>query len=564
MTKKINAEHDNGEELKEGATQASSQRSRRRFLGQVGGITATTMAASAIGLEPLLGSKKSVARAQDSGDGALGPLNARERELRAAEIRNNATQFNLNLDTVFHANNGDDARFANRIGSFTKSLKHNARGEVDPDAYEALLRALRSARHADFEAIATGGHFGTPDRARQRRLVNPQSAYAFELEGIDSLKGFEPPAPAFSSAEEAGEMVELYWMSLLRDVNFRDFDTNPVARAAAADLSNLSDFRGPKIGGRVTTQTLFRDVFPGCLDGPYLSQFMVQPVNFGSQTIDMRIRTVAPNVNFMTTFQSWLDVQNGIQPTQTLTPAGSVLCRNGRDLGQYVHIDALYQAYFCSCLNLLGNGYLWDPGNPYGPTPDGGAGGPLPPGVEGSLSQTAFGTFGGPGILALMTEVSSRALKAQWCQKWLVHRRLRPEEFGGRVEVVRRRLANYPIHQDLFRATVLDAIFDRTGNHLLPMAFPEGSPVHPAYGSGHATVAGACVTILKWFFNGDETIKNPVQVSSDGRTLEPFVGPPLTVNGELNKIASNVATGRNIAGVHWRTDAVEAIRLGER
>jgi hypothetical protein len=162
-----------------------------------------------------------------------------------------------------------------------------------------------------------------------------------------------------------------------------------------------------------------------------------------------------------------------------------------------------------------------------------------------------------------MTEVSSRALKAQWCQKWLVHRRLRPEEFGGRVEVVRRRLANYPIHQDLFRATVLDAISDRTGNHLLPMAFPEGSPVHPAYGSGHATVAGACVTILKWFFNGDETVKNPVQVSSDGRTLEPFVGPPLTVNGELNKIASNVATGRNIAGVHWRTDAVEAIRLGE-
>lgn len=68
---------------------------------------------------------------------------------------------------------------------------------------------------------------------------------------------------------------------------------------------------------------------------------------------------------------------------------------------------------------------------------------------------------------------------------------------------------------------------------------------------------------LKWFFNGDEPIKNPVQVSSDGRTLEPFVGPPLTVNGELNKVASNVATGRNIAGVHWRTDAVEAIRLGE-
>jgi hypothetical protein len=43
-----------------------------------------------------------------------------------------------------------------------------------------------------------------------------------------------------------------------------------------------------------------------------------------------------------------------------------------------------------------------------------------------------FGTFGGPHILALLTEVSTRALKAVWYQKWLVHRRLRPEEFGGR------------------------------------------------------------------------------------------------------------------------------------
>jgi hypothetical protein len=36
------------------------------------------------------------------------------------------------------------------------------------------------------------------------------------------------------------------------------------------------------------------------------------------------------------------------------------------------------------------------------------------------------------------------------------------------------------------------------------------------------------------------------------------------VGGELNKLASNVATGRNIAGVHWRSDARESLRLGER
>lgn len=38
-------------------------------------------------------------------------------------------------------------------------------------------------------------------------------------------------------------------------------------------------------------------------------------------------------------------------------------------------------------------------------------------------------------------------------------------------------------------------------NYLLPMAFPEGSPMHPSFGAGHATVAGACTTILKAFFD---------------------------------------------------------------
>jgi hypothetical protein len=45
--------------------------------------------------------------------------------------------------------------------------------------------------------------------------------------------------------------------------------------------------------------------------------------------------------------------------------------------------------------------------------------------------------------------------------------------------------------------------------------------------------------------------------------LTDFDGPALTLGGELNKLAYNVANGRNIAGVHWRTDATESIKLGE-
>ena len=109
------------------------------------------------------------------------------------------------------------------------------------------------------------------------------------------------------------------------------------------------------------------------------------------------------------------------------------------------------------------------------------------------------------------------------------------------------------------------------GNALLAMAFPEGSPTHPAYGAGHATVAGACVTILKaWFKETTRLVDiglTPMEPSADGLTLTVYGGPDageLTVGGEFNKIASNVALGRNTAGVHWRSDGTESLKLGEK
>jgi hypothetical protein len=374
-----------------------------------------------------------------------------------------------------------------------------------------------------------------------------------------------PPAPAFASAEVAGEMAELYWMSLLRDVPFEQYDSHPIAVAACDDLSRMSDFRGPKQSGRVTPQTLFRDTYPGCAEGPYLSQFLLQPAPYGAQRVDQRVFPCVPDVDYATTFTEWLDVQNGFFPTRTIQQLDNlVYIANGRELTQYVHVDVLYQAYQVAFLILASGGYPLDSGNPYGVTLDGGAGRPLPVGVSGSISQVGFTTFGGPTIATLVTEPATRALKAQWYQKWLVHRRLRPEEFGGRVEAMRLERADYPIHSDLLNSPALDAIFSKFGSHLLPLAFPEGSPLHTSYGSGHATVAGACVTMLKAFFDEDAEIQNPVVPTPDGSAIVPYDGPALTVGGELNKLVSNVSQGRNIAAVHWRTDATEANKLGEQ
>lgn len=89
--------------------------------------------------------------------------------------------------------------------------------------------------------------------------------------------------------------------------------------------------------------------------------------------------------------------------------------------------------------------------------------------------------------------------------------------------------------------------------------------MHPAYGAGHATVAGACVTVLKALFKGVAVFPDPVEVlvdNSGNEWLVPY-GDTLTIEGELNKLASNIALGRNIAGVHWRSDGTYSMRLGE-
>jgi hypothetical protein len=475
---------------------------------------------------------------------------ADQRRLMALQIRNNAATFQNELPLPDHPANGDEDRYSSHIANFSKGLPHNAQGEVDPQAYGALVAALTSGQWTDFEAVP----MGCPDPATRRKFTNPESGAAFNLMGADSHHLAIPPAPRLDSAEQASEAVELYWKALARDVPFTQYDTDPVTQAAAADLSKMSDFHGPKSGGKVTTATLFRGITPGDVTGPFLSQFLLKPVQYGPQLIDQRVRTVAPGVDYLTDFASWLQIQNGFQPAGSdQFTSNTFYIRNGRDLANWVHRDVLFQAGLNAInvvLDSAGGKAPANPGNPY----------------VNSLTQDGFGTFGDPYIAALVPEVAALALKSVWFQKWYVHRRLRPEAFGG---LVHNRVANksdYPLHGDLLNSDALAAVSKKYGTFLLPQAFPEGSPLHPSYGAGHATVAGASVTILKAVFDESYVIPNPVVPSADGLTLVPYTGADanrLTVGGELNKLAANVAMGRNFGGIHWRTDYANSILLGE-
>lgn len=516
--------------------------SRRRFLGSV--ATLAGAATAGVGMGGLLGGATPA-------EAEIGPEIGDDRLALAFAKRGDAADRMLAVGAPDHPDNGDETLYGNKIGSFSKGLPHNALGEVNLTAYNALIAALSSGDPADFEAIPLGG---------ARKLVNPQSGLAFDTEGNDPHQFVQPAAPALASAETAGESVELYWMALLRDLPFNDYDlSNNLVWNACNELSSLSDFRGPKEGGEVTPQTLFRDVLPGCTEGPYISQFMLLGTPFGTEYVERRQRTVVPGSDFATRFSDWLAVQNGNVPGRERFDNNRYYIRNGRDLAAWVHIDVLFQAYFNACL-ILGT-----PPDPDNRPTGGGIGCPVNPGnpYRNSATQDGFGTWGPPGFKALLCEAASRALKAVWFQKWYVHRRLRPEEYGGLVHLTKTGQASYPVGSEILDSDAIRRTRNRFGTYLHPMAFPEGSPIHPSYGAGHATVAGASVTILKALFDEHFEITHPVRVRRNGQQIEPYHGAPLTVGGELNKIASNVGTGRNIAGVHWRSDALESFRLGE-
>jgi hypothetical protein len=187
-----------------------------------------------------------------------------------------------------------------------------------------------------------------------------------------------PAPPAFSSAETASEMVEVYWQALTREIPFAEYATHTLITAAAEDLSRCSEFRGSKVNGVVTSATLFRGPTSGDLVGPYLSQFLWLDVDHGSMTLTQRNRVPIAHDDYMRTYPEWLNIQRGLPPTRVnvLDPTPRYL-RNRHDVGEYVHRDFIYQAYLNACVILLAMNAPLKANNPY----------------RRSLTQSGFITF---------------------------------------------------------------------------------------------------------------------------------------------------------------------------
>ena len=408
------------------------------------------------------------------------------------------------------------------------------------------------------------------------------------------------------------------------------------------------------LGGTLDETVVFRGSTRGAQTGPYISQFLlvgstsrttppnaggpvrkagasfeslrqsgpigqgpVRPsegrIQYGTQEISQKTQVHKAGVDHMTRWATWIDVQNGAALGGDAFDDARFIT-TPRDLATYVHYDQLYQAYLNAAILLLGYQFPFEPGLPEHATDD--------------EARTAFATFGGPHLLALVTEVSSRALKAVRRAKFLRHLRARPEAIGGMISVAASaehanqlqgatRDKALAMHDALEASGLLAVITDHNkaqnqgadagqlgwispdANYLLPMAFPEGSPTHGSYGAGHSTVAGACVTVLKAFFDmyeaqdsweerrftelysnflkeqgfESESWKQDVLgvseahsglYAGDGDTLRDAESTPVTLQGELDKLAANISIGRDMAGVHYYSDYYESLRLGER
>ncbi len=520
--------------------------SRRAFLGQAG--AAAVLIAEALAAPEV--AKGAPGSGASNGHAFAGGNAAQNRVVKAMQLRVGQAMHDLTVPYAVNVPNGDDALYADKAGTFTKGLAHDAFGRVTPASYASFKKALASGSFVDFENIILGG---------TRTLNGPQSGLTYDLEGLDGTQFGRPevpPAPTLASDQSGTELLEHYWGALLHDVAFGDYGSSPLAVAAAAELSSQASYTGPRnSSGQVTTDLLFRGNFPGETLGPYLSQFFVQPTSFGAQPLTQQMNSFLPNIDFGTNFNEWLNIQNGV-PTglETTNDATLRYRRNGRDLAAFTRVDVLYQAYFVAFLVLAGMGAPLNPGNPY----------------VNSKVENGFGSFGGPDFAGMFGELATKALNVVWWQKWFVHLRPRPEAIGGLVHLLKTGQGQFTdaiLSNTILESNGLQQTFNKYGSWLLPLAFPEGSPVHPAYPTGHGTVGGACVTLLKFIFDGSYVIPNLVRPTRDGLSLEPYTGADagqLTVNGELNKLGHNVTFGHGIhAGIHWRSDSDTSLKLGE-
>jgi hypothetical protein len=407
--------------------------------------------------------------------------------------------------------NGDDARYADRYyeGSYAKGLPHDDRGRVEPAAYRTYLAALRGVALEALGRLASPPLFG---------LVAAVRDLAYEYEGDDATQ-FAVAAPApLASETTAREMVEDYWMARARDVPFARFAEDATIAAASAELAT-------------SPAHVFR-ASGSALAGPYISQFLYLDLVRDPAPPSPHIALFAvPRRDYLTTRDSLIQMQRH--------PAEPPAERDSRP--RYIFTLRALADYVSRYSEVIGNTAS----------------------ILALLPDEAKQSYFDPiEMTALAARAQAIAGSAVYFQKFMVHRRVRPEMYGLLVDRVHAGEA-LPIHSSVLHSAAVEATQRANGNALLPQVYPYGCPQHPSYPAAHAIISSANITIFKAFINDDMRFPQVVASNDDGSALVAQHETSLSLGGELDKLASNYAFGRCAAGVHFRADCVAGLRLGE-
>ncbi len=546
-----------------------------------------------------------------------------------AFVRRNRVARQQLLQATFRSDeNVDD----DPVTNFGKALEHDADGVPTPGAYRSLVEAVEDGSVEVFnDIVGAEGEGGL-----RRRLIEPHGSLEFQKSGADPHTLQIRQHPSFASDQTGAEMVELYWRALCRDVQYGDYGSDGTVGSAVSELDSLSGYRGPGSdadprgdGDGLDSSTLFRGIVPGAQTGPRISQFLWKPIPRGAIPVSQRIRVLTgadasatftsdgttlalQGPDYLTDFDNWLAVQNGV-PVPDVNPPPNLVERNddpdeqvtrhiitGRDLANKVRRQVPYLSIRDAAEILLGMGVPYDPNIPYEQAETGPS---ATDGTDGIQTGKPFINFGSHDILDVVVNVFISGQNVCWYRKWKVHRRLRPEEYGGRIHAQKKRDRSFPIPENVLDSTALSTIESTHDSYLLPQAYTEGSPTHSSFPAGHSGVAGATVTVLKAMFDGTHEFGNDemvVPVADDtasadlahgGSTrvqqtrlstvtdefdesggtiaatqneIDDAANSTVTVNDELNKLAANMALGRNWAGIHYRTDGIDGFLLGEQ
>lgn len=427
----------------------------------------------------------------------------------------------------YYVNNKDICKIPKFLACFTKGLPHDITGVVDKDEYCKLLEALDTNDLKLLQKVKLGG---------TRKLVNPSAIW--EPDVIGRIRAtYKLKAPLrWQSDEFAAQQLELYCMSLTRDVNFADYATDP-------EIIKCADALKPFI---VTTPAnMYRsEKSPGSLFGPYVSQFFLRTFTMGTLTIEQKYPPYEPGVDYLTNFADTLTTQNGNIVGPPMTRLAPRYIITGRDLATAVHVDEpdqyFYQTY-CMLANDLGV--------------------PANPGLPVSKVENFFISEGGKvDANRLLGEAVALAMETAWVEKWTILL-ARPEAMGLEIDYTKNNTNRTGISNVILDSPILADSFAKYGSYVLSQGYQEGSPTHPSYPAGHATLSGAASVILKFLFDGDTSI-NLLQPDATGDNLID-TGLTSTVGHEIDKLATNIAFGRNFAGIHYRQDA-RGIQLGEQ